>query len=76
MPDRRRRNGSVVFRGTCRTVAPSGSFEVQRILAGGGRIVATARVLATGETCRAALSIELGYHRRCPVALGGELAVP
>jgi hypothetical protein len=52
-----RRNGSVVFRGTRRTVAPSGSFEVRRILAGGGRIVATARALATGETCRAALSI-------------------
>ena len=52
-----RRNGSVVFRGTRRTTAPSGSFEVRRILAGGGRIVATARALATGETCRAALSI-------------------
>ena len=51
-----RRNGSVVFRGVRRTVAPSGSFEVQRILSGGGRITATARALSTGETCRAALS--------------------
>jgi hypothetical protein len=51
------RNGSVVFRGTRRTTAPSGSFEVRKVLAGGGRITATARALATGETCRAALSI-------------------
>jgi hypothetical protein len=52
-----RRNGSVVFRGTRRTTAPSGSFEVRRILAGGGRIVATAKELATGQTCRAAVSL-------------------
>jgi hypothetical protein len=52
-----RRNGAVVFRGVRRTVAPSGSFEVRRILRGGGRIVATARALSTGETCRASLSI-------------------
>jgi hypothetical protein len=51
------RNGSVVFRGTRRTTAPSGSFEVRKVLAGGGRITATARALATGETCRGALSI-------------------
>jgi hypothetical protein len=51
-----RRNGSVIFRGVRRTVAPSGSFEVQRILPGGGRITATARALSSGETCRAALS--------------------
>jgi hypothetical protein len=51
------RNGSVVFRGTRRTVAPSGSFEVRKTLAGVGRISATARALATGETCRAALAI-------------------
>jgi hypothetical protein len=51
------RNGSVVFRGTRRTTAPSGSFEVRKVLAGGGRITATARAPATGETCRAALSI-------------------
>jgi hypothetical protein len=52
-----RRNGSVVFRGVRRTLAPSGSFEARKILPGGGRIVATARALATGETCRASLSI-------------------
>jgi hypothetical protein len=52
-----RRNGSVVFRGTRRTTAPSGSFEVRRILSGRGRIVATARALSTGEACRGALSI-------------------
>jgi hypothetical protein len=52
-----RRNGSVVFRGIRRTAGRSGSFEVRRILAGGGRIVATARALASGETCRGALSL-------------------
>jgi hypothetical protein len=52
-----RRNGSIVFRGTRRTTAPSGSFEVRKILPGGGRIVATARALSSGETCRGALSI-------------------
>ena len=52
-----RRNGSVVFRGIRRTVAPSGSFEVRKILPGGGRIVATAKELASGQTCRAALSV-------------------
>ena len=52
-----RRNGVVIFRGVRRTVAPSGSFEVRRVLRGGGRIVATARALSTGETCRASLSI-------------------
>ena len=51
-----RRNGSVVFRGVRRTVAPSGSFEVRKILSGGGRITATARALSSGETCRAALT--------------------
>jgi len=54
------RNGSTVFRGIRRTVAPSGSFSVERLLAGpaaGTRIVATARSLSTGETCRAALSL-------------------
>jgi hypothetical protein len=50
------RNGSVVFRGVRRT-APSGSFEVRKILPGGGRIVATAKALAGGQTCRAALSV-------------------
>ena len=52
-----RRNGSVVFRGIRRTLAPSGSFEVRKIVPGGGRIVATAQALAGGQTCRAALSV-------------------
>jgi len=52
-----RRNGSVVLRGTRRTTAPSGSFEIRKMLVGGGRIAATATALANGETCRATLSI-------------------
>jgi hypothetical protein len=54
------RNGHVVFRGIRTTTAPSGSFEARRLLAGpaaGTRIVATARSLQTGETCRAALAL-------------------
>ena len=50
-----RRNGSVVFNGIRRTRPPSGSFEVNRVVPG-GRIVATARALATGETCRASIA--------------------
>jgi hypothetical protein len=54
-----RRNGSVAFNGTRTTTAPSGSFEVRRLLAGGAgtRIAAIARSLQTGETCRAALTL-------------------
>jgi hypothetical protein len=54
------RNGSAVFRGVRTTMAPSGSFEVRRLLAGpaaGTRIVATARSLQTGETCRGVLAL-------------------
>jgi len=54
------RNGSVVFRGIRRTVAPSGSFEVRRLLAqsaGTTRIVASARSLQSGETCRASVAL-------------------
>lgn len=51
------RDGSVVFRGIRRTVAPSGSFEVRKIVPGGGRMVATAKALAGGQTCRAAVSV-------------------
>jgi hypothetical protein len=51
------RNGSVVFRGVRRTVAPSGSFEVRKVVPGGGRIVATAKALAGGQTCKAAISV-------------------
>ena len=54
-----KRNGSVAFNGIRTTRAPSGSFEVRRLLAGGAgtRIAATARSLQTGETCRAALTL-------------------
>ena len=41
------------------TQAPSGSFEVRRLLpnkAGGDSIVAKATALATGQTCRGALT--------------------
>ena len=54
------RNGSKVFSGIRTTRAPSGSFSVERLLAGSAgtdRIVAKARALSTGETCRGALSI-------------------
>jgi len=52
-------NGSNAFRGIKRTTAPSGSFEVRRLLAGaaGSRIVATAKSLSGGETCRASISL-------------------
>jgi hypothetical protein len=52
-------NGSNVFRGIKRTTAPSGSFEVRRLLAGaaGSKIVATATALNGGETCRASISL-------------------
>lgn len=52
-------NGRTVFSGIRRTLAPSGSFEARRMLAnrpGADRIVARARALAGGETCRGALS--------------------
>jgi hypothetical protein len=51
------RNGSVVFRGIRRTVAPSGSFEVRKVMPGGGQIVATAKALAGGQTCRATIAV-------------------
>jgi hypothetical protein len=53
------RNGSNAFRGIRTTQAPSGSFEVHRLLAGGAgsRIVATAKSLSSGETCRASISV-------------------
>ena len=52
-------NGSNVFRSIRKTQAPSGSFEVHRLLAGaaGSRIVATAKALSSGETCRAAINL-------------------
>lgn len=53
------RNGSSAFSGIRRTVAPSGSFTVRRLLAasaGSTRIVASAKALRGGESCRAVIS--------------------
>lgn len=53
------RDGSTVFRGIRATVAPSGSFTVHRLLAasaGTTRIVASAKALQSGESCRAVVS--------------------
>jgi len=49
------RNGTRFFRGVRVTRSPSGSFTVQRRTRAGARnrIVATARSLSSGETCRA-----------------------
>jgi hypothetical protein len=55
-----RRDGAVVFRGIRTTRAPSGSFEVSRLIrntAGPDRIVATARALAGGQLCRGVVTI-------------------
>jgi hypothetical protein len=51
------RNGRAVFTGVRRTVAPSGSFSVRRLIGGRGRFAATARELGTGEVCRASATI-------------------
>ena len=54
------RNGSKVFNGIRTTRAPSGSFEVGRLLAGSAgtdRIVAKAKSLSSSETCSGTLSI-------------------
>jgi hypothetical protein len=54
-----RQNGTLVFSGIRRTLAPSGSFEARKLLpnrGGADRIVGSARALAGGETCRGALS--------------------
>ena len=55
-----RQNGVKRFKGIRTTKAPSGSFTVHRLLddkAGSDRIVAKARALATGQTCRGALTV-------------------
>jgi hypothetical protein len=55
-----RQNGIKRFEGIRRTKAPSGSFEVRRLLddkKGADRIVAKARALSNGQTCRGELSI-------------------
>ena len=54
-----RRNGAVSLRVLRTTTAPSGSFEVRRLMrngAGPDRISARARALATGEVCSGALT--------------------
>lgn len=54
-----RYNGVTVKSGQATTVAPSGSFEVQAVVAnnaGTDRSVATATNLRTGETCRGVVS--------------------
>ncbi len=53
-------NGAQFFAGTRTTMAPSGSFEVRTFTAnraGADRIVARATNSATGEVCRATLTI-------------------
>jgi ABC-type glycerol-3-phosphate transport system substrate-binding protein len=55
-----RQNGIKRFQGIKTTKAPSGSFTVHRRLAdtaGADRIVGKATALATGQTCRGALTI-------------------
>ena len=55
-----RQDGVKRFSGIKTTKAPSGSFTVRRLLdntAGSDHIVAKARALATGQTCRGALTI-------------------
>jgi hypothetical protein len=49
------RNGTSFFRGVRVTRAPSGSFTVERRTRAGAtnRVIATARSLSSGETCRA-----------------------
>jgi hypothetical protein len=55
-----RQNGVKRFEGIRTTKPPSGSFTVHRLLddkAGSDKVVAKARALATGQTCRGALTI-------------------
>ena len=54
------RNGNRFFRDVRTTHAPSGSFTVRRSTingAGSDRVVATAKNLASGQTCRAAATL-------------------
>lgn len=53
------RNGATVFAGIRTTVAPSGSFELRRLLApsaGSSQIVAVAKAVQGGESCRAVIT--------------------
>jgi hypothetical protein len=53
------RNGSVVLRTGKTTTAPSGSFEARKLFANAGsnRVVATARAVGSGQTCRGSASL-------------------
>jgi hypothetical protein len=54
-----RHDGSVTARGTRTTSAPGGSFEVRRVvvdLAGADHLQLRARNVASGETCRGAVT--------------------
>jgi hypothetical protein len=51
------RNGSNVFAGTRTTSAPSGSFSVERKIAGGTSAVISARATRNGETCTARVKV-------------------
>ena len=53
-------NGVIVFNGTRRTVAPSGSFSVERLVtdrAGTDTFVAVAANPATGQRCSASVRL-------------------
>jgi hypothetical protein len=53
-------NGSTVWSGTATTKAPSGSFEVNKVIsdkAGSDKIQGTASNAATGETCKGTVTL-------------------
>ena len=55
-----KRNGTQVATATARTLAPSGSFDVLRVVSAGSprtTVVATATRAATGETCRVSATL-------------------
>jgi hypothetical protein len=55
-----RRNGVVVFNGSRRTVAPSGSFRVERRIpdrSGTDTLVAVASNAATGQRCSGSIRL-------------------
>ena len=52
-----RRNGSVVAKTTALTRAPSGSFEVRRLVSGAHGTIAAVATRASGERCVARASI-------------------
>jgi hypothetical protein len=52
-----RRNGSLVVSTTRRTHAPSGSFSLERVIAGAGGNITAVATRASGERCTARASI-------------------